>query len=162
MDYRKINDTVYIRMDKDDEVIGCILDVCRKEKIMSAIFSGIGGLGEAEIQTLIPETNEFETRTISGMLELVSMTGNVISDEYGEIYQHTHAIVSYKEDGKHCVAGGHIKSLTVSYTAEIELRPVIGGVINRKYDPETGTGFWKFEDWFCWIVDLINNFKVSY
>lgn len=146
MDYRKINDTVYIRMDKGDEIIGCILDVCRKEKIMSAIFSGIGGLGEAEIQTLIPEANEFETRTIRGMLELVSMTGNVISDEDGEIYQHTHAIVSYKEDGKHCIAGGHIKSLTVSYTAEIELRPVIDGVIKRKYDSETGTGFWKFED----------------
>ena len=86
MDYRKINDTVYIRMDKGDEIIGYILDVCRKEKIMSAIFSGIGGLGEAEIQTLIPEANEFETRTIRGMLELVSMTGNVISDEDGEIY----------------------------------------------------------------------------
>ena len=146
MDYRRINDTVYIRMDKGDEIIRGILDICRKEKIKSAIFSGIGGLGEAEIQTLIPETNEFETRTIRGMLELVSMTGNVISDEDGEIYQHTHATVSYKEDGKHCVAGGHIKSLTVSYTAEIELRPVIDGVIKRKYDSETGTGFWKFED----------------
>ena len=146
MDYRKINDTVYIRMDKGDEIIGGILDVCMKEKIKSAIFGGIGGLGEAEIQTLIPETNEFETRTISGLLELVSMTGNIISDQDGEIHQHTHALVSYKEDGKHYVAGGHIKSLTVSYTAEIELRPVIGGEIKRKYDPETGTGFWKFED----------------
>ena len=146
MDYRKINDTVYIRMDRGDEIIGSILDVCRKEGILSATFSGIGGCGEAEIQTLIPETNEFETRTINGMLELVSITGNVISDEDGEIYQHTHALISYKEDGKHNVSGGHIKSLTVSYTAEIELRPVIGGVIKRKYDPETGTGFWKFED----------------
>lgn len=146
MDYRKINDTVYIRMDRGDEIIGSILDVCRKEGIMSATFNGIGGCGEAEIQTLIPENNEFETRTIKGMLELVSITGNVISDEDGEIYQHTHALISYKEDGKHHVSGGHIKSLTVSYTAEIELRPVIGGEIKRKYDPETGTGFWKFED----------------
>ena len=28
--------------------------------------------------------------------------------------------------------------------AEIELRPVIGGVIGRRHDPETGTGFWSF------------------
>ena len=35
--------------------------------------------------------------------------------------------------------------LIVGYTAEIELRPVIGGVIRRKYDEETGTGFWDFE-----------------
>jgi hypothetical protein len=32
----------------------------------------------------------------------------------------------------------------VSYTAEIELRPVIGGEIKQKYDEETGTGFWDF------------------
>jgi len=38
-----------------------------------------------------------------------------------------------------------MKSLTVSYTAEIEIRPVTGGNIRRKYDEETGTGFWDFE-----------------
>jgi hypothetical protein len=53
---------------------------------------------------------------------------------------------SFKEGENHCTAAGHIKSITVSYTAEIELRPVIGGVIKRKYDPETGTGFWNFND----------------
>jgi hypothetical protein len=32
------------------------------------------------------------------------------------------------------------------YTAEIELRPVVGGVITKRYDPETGTGFWSFPE----------------
>ena len=36
------------------------------------------------------------------------------------------------------MAGGHLKSTTVLYTAEIELRPTIGGTIGRKSDPETG------------------------
>ena len=31
-------------------------------------------------------------------------------------------------------------------SGEIELRPVTGGVIRRKPDPETGTGFWSFDD----------------
>ena len=26
------------------------------------------------------------------------------------------------------------------------LRPTIGGAIGRKFDPETGTGFWEFKD----------------
>ena len=39
----------------------------------------------------------------------------------------------------------HAKSTTVLYTAEIELRPTIGGSIGRKFDPETGTGFWNFK-----------------
>ena len=144
MDHRKFGDTIYIRMDRGDEIIGCILDICKKEQIRSAVFSGIGGCGEAQIQTYLPETNTFETQTIRGMLELISLTGNVITDEQGELYHHTHAMFSFKDGEKHCVAGGHIKSITVSYTAEIELRPVVGGIIKRKFDPETGTGFWSF------------------
>lgn len=54
MDYRKIGDFYYLRMDRDDEIISKILEICKKEKISSAIFSGIGGCKEAEIQTYIP------------------------------------------------------------------------------------------------------------
>lgn len=145
MDYRKYKDTVYIRMDKGDEIVGGILDICEKEKIFSAVFSGIGGCSEAQIQTFIPESGTFETRTVQGMLELVSLNGNVVSDT-GGLFAHTHALFTYKDNnGVHCVAGGHIKAITVLYTAEIELRPVKDGTIGRQYDPETGTGFWSFE-----------------
>ena len=144
MDYRKYSDTYYIRMDKGDEVISKILEVCKKERISSCIYSGIGGLSQAEIQTFIPDKKSFETETINGMLELASLNGNVITDEDNNLCQHTHAVVAYKDDDGHHVRGGHIKSLTVLYTAEIELRPVIGGVINKRFDAETGTGFWSF------------------
>ena len=144
MEYRKFGDTIYIRMDSGDEIIGSILDISRKEQILSAVFSGIGGCSEAQIQTYLAETDEFETQTLCGTLELVSMNGNIISDEKEELYHHTHALISYKDGEDHLVSAGHIKSLTVSYTAEIELRPVVGGVINRQYDPVTGTGFWRF------------------
>lgn len=144
MDYRKYGDTVYIRMDKGDEIIGGILEICRKENILSATFSGIGGCSEAQVQTYLPQTNTFETRTLCGMLELVSLTGNIVTDDKKEAYQHSHALFSYKDGEEHRVAAGHIRSITVLYTAEIELRPVEGGIINRKSDPETGTGFWSF------------------
>lgn len=146
MEYRKFDKTYYIRADKGDEIINCIIDICRKENIKSAIYSGIGGCASAGIQTFIPETGDFHTREISGMLELISLNGNVITDEHGELFHHTHATFSFVEDGEHRMAAGHIKSAVVRYTAEIELRPVINGVINRKSDPETGTGFWNFPD----------------
>ena len=146
MDYRKFSDTYYIRMDRGDEIIGGILDICGRERIASATFSGIGGCGEAQIQTFLPDTGAFETQTLRGMLELVTLTGNIITDDQGGYHHHTHALIAYKHGEQHCVAAGHIKSLTVSYTAEIELRPVIGGIIKRQFDPETGTGFWKFDD----------------
>ncbi len=144
MDYRKLGETYYVRLDRGDEIIGSLLEICEKEKIMSATFSGIGGCGSAEIQTFIPETGQFEIRNLTGMLELVSLLGNIVSDESGKLYHHTHAAFAYKENNEHHMDAGHIKSVVVLYTAEIELRPVVGGIIRRKYDPETGTGFWDF------------------
>lgn len=142
MEYKKYGQTYYIRMDKGDEIISGILDICRAEQIGSCIFNGIGGCSSAEIQTFIPASGSFETRKIEGMLELCSMNGNVITDGDAPCH-HTHAVFSYKDAERHHIAGGHIKSIVVRYTAEIELRPV-DGTIHRAFDPETGTGFWSF------------------
>lgn len=145
MEYRKYGEAVYIRLDRGNEILGCVLEACKAEGILSATFSGIGGCSEAQIQTFIPEANAFETRTLRGMLELVSLTGNVFTDEGDGYHQHVHAVFAYKDGEQHRVAAGHIKSITVLYTAEIELRPVVGGTIRMKYDPETGTGFWNLK-----------------
>lgn len=142
MEYRRFGGAYYVRLDRGDEIVSTVLGICENEGIASATYSGIGGCGEAQIQTYIPETGEFEMRTLRGMLELVSLTGNVISDD-GR-HHHTHGAFAYKDGDEHRVAAGHVKSATVSYTAEIELRPVVGGTIGRKLDPETGTGFWSF------------------
>ena len=146
MEYRKYDKTYYIRADKGDEIIGCVLDVCKREGIASAIFSGIGGCERAEIQTFDPEKGEFETRVMTGMLEMVSMNGSVTTDENGELFHHTHAAFAFVCGTEHKMAAGHMRSVTVRYTGEIELRPVVGGTIRRKTDPETGTGFWNFSD----------------
>ena len=131
-------------MDRGDEIVGKLLEVCNKESLQSAVYSGIGGCQCAELQTFVPEKGQFETELIEGMLELVSLNGSVVTGDDGQLYHHTHALFSYKKDGKHEVVGGHLKSTTVLYTAEIEIRPTIDGVIGRKYDPETNTGFWNF------------------
>ena len=145
MEYRNFNGTYYVRLDRGDEIISSLIDICKKEGIKSAAFSGIGGCSSAEIQTFIPETGEFETETVKGMLELLSIMGNIVTDDDGNYFHHTHAFYSFKENGEHHITGGHMRSTEVLYTAEIELRPVTGGSIGRKFDPETGTGFWKFE-----------------
>ena len=144
MDYRAFGGTYYIRMDRGDEIIGGILEVCAKERIASATFSGIGGCGRAEVQTFLPEKGVFVTEVVEGLLELIALNGNVISDADGSRDSHTHALFAYKANGETRFAGGHMKSLTVLYTAEIELRPVTGGTIGRRLNLETGTGFWDF------------------
>ena len=144
MEYRKLGDTYYIRMDRGDEIVSGIIGICRAEGISSACYSGIGGCSEAEMQVFIPERGEFETKKAEGMLELVSLMGNIISDDSDGLHHHTHGLFSFIDGGEHRVISGHMKSATVRYTAEIELRPVYGGVIRRQFDPETGTGFWRF------------------
>ena len=142
MEYSKMGETWYVRLDRGDELISSLLAICRKEEIASAVFTGIGGCSSADLQTFLPEEGIFETEHLEGMLELINVTGNIVTEKLGVLYHHTHAIFSYKEDGLPKVAAGHVKETTVLYTAEIELRPVYGGVIYRKYDEETGTGFW--------------------
>ena len=141
MDYRRFGSTFYIRCDRGDQIVASILAVCGKEGIQSATFNGIGGCSYAAIQTFDPVEGAFHTEEKTAMLELVSLMGNVVDGAH----HHTHALFSYVEDGEHKVLGGHLKETVVLYTAEIELRPVIGGAIGRKQDPETCTGFWDFE-----------------
>ena len=145
MDYRKLGQTLYIRCDRNDEIVSSIIAVCQKEDIRSATFNGIGGCAYAAIQTFDPDADVFHTKEKSGMLELISLMGNVVSDEDGSLHHHTHALFSFVEDAEHKVLAGHLKETVVLYTAEIELRPV-DGTIGRRHDPETGTGFWSFEN----------------
>ena len=56
MDYKKIGETYYVRMDRGDEIVSNLLKICEKENIPSAVFSGIGGCQSAELQVFIPET----------------------------------------------------------------------------------------------------------
>lgn len=145
MDYRRYGDACYIRLDRGDKVIASILGVCEAEGIRSATFSGIGGCSDAEIMVFSPERGAFDPEPVEGVLELVSLKGNVISDDDG-LHYHAHALFAYQDGGQTRMAAGHLRDSTVLYTAEIELRPVVGGVIGREFNEETGTGFWKFEE----------------
>jgi len=143
MKYQKFGDCYYLRLDRDDELMSAILDVCRHEGVQSATFSGIGGCGDAEIQVFHPERGAFETERVEGLLELVNVTGNVIVDGDGQLHSHAHAQFAYRDEaGEQRIAAGHLKTTTIRYTAEIELHPVIGGVIDAVFDSETGTYFW--------------------
>lgn len=146
MDYRKFGSTYYIRMDRGDEIIAGLLSICEKEGVRSAVYNGIGGCASAQIQTFIPAEGAFHTEKVEGMLELVSLMGNVVTGEDGGLRHHTHALFSCVRDGAHSIYAGHLKDSVVLYTAEIELRPVVNGTICQKHDPETGTGFWSFKE----------------
>ena len=75
----------------------------------------------------------------------MTLTGNVILRDDGGLSHHAYALFAYQGKDRQRIAAGHLKSSTVLYTTEIELRPVEGGVIGASLDPETSTCFWVFK-----------------
>ena len=146
MDYKKLGGTIYARFDKGDEIVSGILDICKKEKILSATYSGIGGCGDVTVATLMPETNEFMNHHKSAtMLEMISLNGNISTEDNDNIEHHTHAMFSYlNKNGEQQFIGGHLMKAVVLYTAEIVINPVKDGIIRRMKDDKSGIIVWKF------------------
>ncbi len=144
MDYKKFKDAYYLRCDRDEDILECVLKLCRTEKILSATFSGIGCCMDVSLSVIDPDTLEFEPYRKTGVLEMTSINGNISADDSDEIYIHTHAMFSYRDQNNsyHSI-GGHLIQAVVAYTAQIVLRPVEGGVIRRMRDPKTGLTVWK-------------------
>ena len=78
------------------------------------------------------------------MLEMISLNGNISSDDNDNIEHHTHAMFSYLDENKTPqFLGGHLLKAVVLYTAEIVINPIKSGVIRRKQDEKTGITVWN-------------------
>ena len=91
------------------------------------------------VSSYIPEENDFTNHEADGLLELISLSGN-ISREDNAPFEHTHALFSYLEDGEQKVLAGHLKHALVSYTAEILL--IVTDTIEKTFDPTVGITVW--------------------
>lgn len=145
MDYKKIGDSVYARFNRGDEVISLINQICEKEHILSATYSGIGCCSEVVVSNYVPEKDIFQELTKTGVLDIVLLNGNISADDNDKIYSHTHAMFSFlDEKGEIGLTGGHLIKAVILYTAEIEIKPVQNGIIRRKQDELTGITVWDF------------------
>ena len=117
MDYsRKMGGRVYVRIDKGEEILSEVKNVCRELHISAGTFQGIGACGEVEVATLyIPDKQEFLPSERNGMLEMISLMGNIVTDKNGELVHHAHALFSaFDETTEHIdYLPGHLKRATV-------------------------------------------------
>ena len=149
MDYKVLKGRILLRLDRGEELLSNVIGICEKEGVHSALFHGIGAFGSVCIATYIPETESFLDHKKSGLLELISLDGNISHEDDGRIFEHTHAVFSFLNEKESPVCfGGHLKKAVVSYTAEIEITPIRGEGIGRMVDPVTGIIVWKLNELF--------------
>ncbi|MBN2287072.1 MAG: DNA-binding protein [Tissierellales bacterium] len=133
MIYRKINQSVIIRIDKDEELIACILSVAQKENITLGKISGIGAVNLVEIGLYNTYDKVYSTKEFRGDFEIISLSGN-LSTKDDQAYVHLHMSIG---DNRHYTYGGHLSKAIVSSTAELFI-DIIDGKINRYFDNEVG------------------------
>ena len=143
MEYKKINDEFYIRLDPGDEVLQSIKDICTAEQIYGGYFQGIGACGDVTISTYIPTTRSFQMHPFSGMLEMASLSGNVTKDKDDTPALHAHAVFSQLENDRLLTRAGHLQKAIISYTAEIILHPA-NIIFEQRFDLVPEVGVWKF------------------
>lgn len=139
MDYRRTERFIVMRLDDGDEIVSCLKSVCKKESITGALVSGIGAARKAEIAHYDTKERKYNTKKHEGMLEIVSLSGNIALLN-GEPTPHLHIAISRHD---YSTLSGHLMSAEVYPTCEITLTP-LGLNIERKHDEKTGLNLQRF------------------
>ncbi|MBE6835031.1 MAG: DNA-binding protein [Ruminococcaceae bacterium] len=131
MEYRRFNNIIALRLDKDEEIISSLSTVCEKENIKAGFFNGIGATDDFTVGIFSLEKQAYEKFNFKGNHEITALTGNV-SFVDNKPYIHAHIVCS-GENAK--TVGGHLLEGIISLTGEIFIT-VADGEIGRKYDGE--------------------------
>lgn len=139
MQYRVFGDTYVVRLQRGEEVLACLRELCERESISLGTVSAIGAVNHVVVGVYRVDEQKYVANTFDGVMELTSLMGN-ITEKDGEPYLHLHATFG-DLTGK--VIGGHLNEALVSATCELFVRKVEGHV-GRRLDPETGLNIFDF------------------
>ena len=146
MEYKKTGDKIYLRVDPEEDIIEVLQRVCRVQKIHGAIFSGSGYCSDVTLFTYAPDTGEFFEHDYQGLLTMASIIGNVIESGEDEIFMRANGVFSYpnSQNKEEIITfAGNLQKATVSYTAEIVISLIEGG-LKRRDDIVPNLPVWKF------------------
>lgn len=139
MEYRRFENSYVVRLNKGEEVISSLKELCKEENIRLGEITGLGASDLVEIGVFNVNTKEYKTKTFEGMFEITSLVGNVTTKD-DEVYLHIH-INFGDEEGN--VKGGHLVQARISATSEIILR-IVEGYVGRKMNDEIGLNLFDF------------------
>ena len=67
MEYRKFGNHYVVRIEKGEEVLSKLKELCLNENIRLGSISGLGAANEVEIGLFNTETKEYKTTVMKGM-----------------------------------------------------------------------------------------------
>ena len=133
MQYKRFGSTVIARVDKGEEILGQLREVCLRENIKLASVSAIGAVDRFTVGVFLPEKREYVSNDFAGDYEIASLSGTVTTMD-GEDYAHIHMCADNRR-GMAC--GGHLNRARVSATCELVIN-VLDGEVNRRFDEAVG------------------------
>ena len=139
MEYRRFENTVIVRMDRNEDLFAELKKVALKENIKLASISALGTFSHMNVGVYDLDQRKFVGNDFDGMFEIVSLTGTINTMD-GEYYCHLHTAAGDKNGN---VYGGHLSAGTVGATLEMVIT-VIDGTVDRVKDPDMGLNIFKF------------------
>ena len=115
MNFKKINETYFVRLDAGERLLETLKNFCSENKIKCGYFFGIGSLEEAELAHYIARNKRYTFNKYRQPLEIVNLSGNITAFN-NEVYIHCHATLS---DVQMEAIAGHLKEGIVGATAEV-------------------------------------------
>ena len=139
MDYRRFGNMIVARMDRGEEILGELKEICLKEDVKLASVSALGAVDDFTVGVYKVDEQKYYSNHFQGAYEIVSLTGTVNTME-GEYYAHLHMSAG---NDKVEVFGGHLNRAVISATCEMVIT-VIDGEVDRVKDPVVGLNVYKF------------------
>ena len=140
MEYRRFGDTVYVRIDRGEEIARQLQAVAEAESIRLAQVSALGATDDFTVGVYDVDTRQYHSLTFRGPHEIVALTGT-ISTMDGVYYSHLHMGCA---DTQGRMVGGHLNRAVVSATCEAVIT-VSHGTVDRVYDQQvTGLNLFRF------------------
>lgn len=140
MEYRRFGQKLVLRLDPEEEVGECLMNLSEKENIRLAKVSGLGAAKEVELGLFDTEQKEFKGQCYKGAYEIASLNGSITRKD-GEPYLHLHMVIGSPVQG--ACHGGHMKRAVISATAEIFV-DILDGEVGRKMSEEIGLNLFDF------------------
>lgn len=140
MEYRKFGNHYVVRIEKGEEVLEQLTQLCRQEQIRVGTITGLGAANRVVVGSFDTTEKVYHKTELKGVMEITSLVGN-ISTKDGEPYLHVHINVC---DEQMQVHGGHLNECWISATGEVTVTK-IEGVVEREMSEDVGLNLYRFE-----------------